>query len=105
MITNKRQNQRTSVNLPIQLNVGTQVSFQGYVKDLSLMSAFVKTSNKVYLKAHEELSFSIKRGNSDENSINGQARVSRIAEGEGIAIYFTQMDQASTDQLRQLIAR
>ena len=106
MVSNQRQNNRIPSNLPIHLSVGSQLTFQGYLKDISLISAFVRVQNRVYLEPHEELKFSIKRHSGQEDqSIEGRARISRIADGEGIAIYFTQMDQASTERLRQLVTK
>jgi len=35
--------------------------------------------------------------------IHGLARVSRVVAGEGLAIYFTRMDETSTSHLRELL--
>ncbi len=101
---NQRQVQRTALSLPVRVSFGSQITVQGQLKDISLKSAFVCLRGNVYMQAHDEISFVIQRSLSDaEALIEGLARISRIAAGEGIAIYFTQMNETSLSRLRELV--
>ena len=103
MSDNRRQNNRVGANLPIEIYVDSQVTIQGRVKDLSSKSAFIQMKSSVYMQLNDELNFLIKLSQGAENDVGGVGRISRIAPGEGIAIYFTQMDEAGTSRLQQLI--
>ncbi len=101
---NKRKISRIHSNLPIQLSFGSQITLEGYLKDVSLKSAFIKLKSSIFLQPNDELTFRIQRpAQDDKDRIEGSARISRIAKGEGIAIYFTKMDEGSTSRLKELI--
>ena len=101
---NQRQAPRTTNSLPIQLKFGTQIILEGQLKDLSLKSAFIKIKESIFMQPNDEVNFSIRRSrNGVEESVEGLGRISRIAAGEGIAIYFTKMDEDSSSRLRELI--
>jgi hypothetical protein len=101
---NQRQDPRVTAMLPIQINIGSQVSLQGQLKDLSLKSAFVRIKASVYLQVNDQLEFEIPlSADSDGESILGSGSISRIAAGEGFAIYFTEMDAGSTKRLKALL--
>lgn len=105
MPQNQRNIQRVSVTLPIQLIFGTQITLKGQVKDLSLKSAFVIVKASIYMAPNDELSFIIESlPDNPDGRIQGLARISRIAPGEGIAIYFTKIDDASTICLQKLVS-
>jgi hypothetical protein len=99
----QRKDSRVDLDLPAQISIGSQLTLQGKLKDLSLKSAFVVMKNSVYLKTNDEVGFAIQvsPGN-PADVIEGLARVSRIAVGEGLAIYFTKMDGPSEARLREL---
>ena len=104
MLNNHRTTQRFNFNLPVQLSFGSQITLQGQVKDLSLKSAFINVKGSVHMALNDELTFHIGNpADNGENRIQGSGRISRLAAGEGIAIYFTEMDQASSNRLQQLI--
>ena len=92
---------RTNSELPTRINIGTQLTFQGRLKDLSLKSAFIKVKESVFLQPSDEIGFAIQC--SVDNCIEGMARVSRIVAGEGFAVYFTKIDESSMSRLRQLV--
>lgn len=101
---NKRQNQRFTSSFPIQLNIGTQITLQGQLRDLSLKSAFIKMKESIFMQPNDELNFIIRRSLEDmSDCVQGQARISRIAAGEGIAIYFTKLDDDSSNRLKELV--
>jgi len=101
---NQRRDNRINSSLPAQIRIGTQLSLQGRLKDLSLKSAFIILRNSVYLKTNDEVGFAIQRSlDNAADLIEGQARISRIAAGEGLAIYFTKMDPVSTGRLQELL--
>lgn len=100
----QRQESRVGLEVPVQINVGSQLTLQGTLKDLSAKSAFITMKSSVYLQNNDEVGFLIRLSpDSDTNTIEGMARVSRIAVGEGMAIYFTKMDDGSTGRLRGLL--
>jgi hypothetical protein len=101
---NKRQDPRYTFSYPIQIIIGTQITLQGQLRDLSLKSAFIKIKESIFMQPNDELNFVIRRSVENiEDCVHGQARISRIAVGEGIAIYFTKMDDDSTDRLKQMV--
>ena len=104
MFKNQRQENRVEMNLPIQLSFGSQITLQGRLKDISLKGAFVKIRDSVYMQENDELNFAIQRSSDNtEDAVHGSARISRIAKGEGIAIYFTKMDEASSTRLKKWV--
>ncbi len=103
MFKNQREEQRISVNLAIKISFGTQIVLEGKLKDISLKSAFLVLKGSVHMSPHDEVAFAIASEN-PSGVIEGTARISRVSVGEGIAIYFTKMDDASTKRLQQLIA-
>ena len=100
MSKNQRENQRFAVSFPIQLKFGSQITLQGEVKDISAKSAFVKIKGSVHMQTHDELEFEIKRS---LDAVKGWARISRVAAGEGIVIYFTKMDEGSARRLKEWV--
>jgi len=104
MSFNQRQSNRVNVSFPIQISFGSQITLQGYLKDLSLKSAFIHLKNSIYMQLNDELNFHIESPHVDPPAnIQGTARISRIAGGEGIAIYFVKMDEQSSKHLEQLV--
>lgn len=101
---NQRQSQRHSFQFPVEINIGSQITLQGRLKDLSLKSAFITVKSNIYMQPHDELNFTIQCAlNDGDKCVQGAARVSRIAVGEGIAIYFTELDETSSNRLKQLV--
>ena len=101
---NQRQSQRVTLSLPIQISYGSQITVQGHIKDLSLKSAFIVIKNSVFMQLNDEVGFSILRSASSAEIIaQGTACISRLVAGEGIAIYFMKMDEASTNRIKELV--
>ena len=103
MLNNRRQNDRVSSNLTVEIAIGSQVVIQGQLRDLSSKGAFIRMKSSVFLQQNDELNFQIKCSSVEEDIINGEARISRIVVGEGIAIYFTKLSEQSTLRLQQLL--
>ena len=102
---NQRQSPRLEKSFPVTLQFGIQIILQGVLKDISLKSAFVKIKESVYLEPNDELIFTIQPANGiSEEVVQGSARISRIVKGEGIAIFFTRLDQVSLDRLKEWLA-
>ncbi len=103
-LNNNRNAPRSSFSLPVFLSFGSQITLEGQIKDLSLKSAFINIRSSIRMDLHDELKFNIgSPSDSLENKIHGSARISRVAAGEGIAIYFTEMDATSSGRLQRLI--
>jgi hypothetical protein len=101
---NQRQTQRVPVNLTIKMSFGSQVTLTGRIKDLSLKSAFILVKSSVHMDMNDEISFVIEHpADSTQQGVQGQARISRVAAGEGIAIYFIKLDDASMTLLKQWV--
>lgn len=98
---NQRQSSRASSSLPIQISIDSQITLKGELKDLSLKSAFIRVKTSVYIQTHDEVDFTIQLSPTD--LIKGSAHISRISPGEGFAIYFTTMDDASTTLLKKIV--
>lgn len=102
--SDQRREGRVNLDLPAQISIGSQLSLQGRLKDLSFKSAFIAMKNSVYLEMNDEVGFAIQRSSRNgEDPIEGRARISRIAVGEGLAIYFTRMDESSANRLKELL--
>ncbi|MBF0483332.1 MAG: PilZ domain-containing protein [Candidatus Omnitrophica bacterium] len=102
---NRRLYNRVNFLRPILIIIDPQVSINGRLRDISTKAAFVEMKYNVYLKRDDELKFKIQMDNEDpESVIEGNARISRIAPGEGLAIYFFDLSAAQTKQLEQLVA-
>ncbi len=100
----QRQAARVALNFPITISMGSQITIAGELKDLSLKSAFIKVRNSIYLQVNDEIAFAIKRTtDSTDDLVCGSACISRIAPGEGMAIYFTKMEKDSTTRLKELV--
>ena len=104
MLNNRRQNSRVNSSLPIDIQVDSQITIKGQIRDISDKSAFVILKSGIFLQLNDEFVFLIKITTDNlDKSVTGKARISRIEKGEGIAIYFTQMDDESSLRLRQLL--
>ena len=101
---NLRRDSRVTAELPARISIGSQLTLNGLLKDLSLKSAFIRVKNSVYVQLNDEVGFEIQCSiNDPQDVVVGMARISRIAGGEGLAIYFTKMDGASLDRLKVLL--
>ena len=104
MLNNRRENNRVAASLPVEICIGSQVTIQGQLKDISSKSAFIRMKSSVFMQLNDELHFLIRCSTEEsQEAFGGVARISRIAIGEGIAIYFTKMDESSSSRLKQLI--
>ena len=100
----RRQERRIQSNLPVELKLDAQVTVTGTLKNISPRSAFVQLRESAYMRLHDEFQFFIKRSSTDvSRGISGRARITRIAEGEGIGIYFVDLEKKSVPQLEQLL--
>ena len=101
---NQRDTQRLSLSIPIDLIFGTQITLRGQIKNLSLKGAFIIIKSSVHMATNDELEVNIKGLPGDPDAcIQATARISRVAPGEGIAIYFTKMDGISEGHLQRLV--
>lgn len=101
---NQRLDARVSLEVPVRISIGSQLTMQGALKDISLKSAFIRVKYSVYLEANDEVGFSISSaiGKTDD-FIYGKACISRIVPGEGFVIYFTHMEETATKRLKKLM--
>ena len=101
---NQRQNQRVVVSLSVKISFGSQVTLSGRIRDLSLKSAFIFVKGGVHMQLNDELAFVIENPDTSvQQNVQGSARISRVSAGEGIAIYFVKLDEASTNQLKKML--
>ena len=97
---------RVNTELPATISVGTQLTVKGYLKDISLSSAFIRIKNSIFLNINDEVGITIQCSQDDASiAIQGQARISRMVPGEGFAIYFTKIDDASLKQIKKLLPK
>ena len=102
----QRSNPRVSSELPVKISVGSQLTVQGYLRDLSLNSAFIRIKNNIFLSTGDEVGFSIQPSAEDETIVmQGSACISRIVPGEGFAIYFSKLDDDSLKYLKKLLPK
>jgi hypothetical protein len=102
----QRRDPRVSLEFPVKISVGTQITVQGQLKDLSLNSAFIKIKNSIFLNSGDEVGFAIFSSPEDEEPIvEGTACISRFVPGEGFAIYFSKMNDDSLKNLKKLLPK
>jgi hypothetical protein len=103
-LQNQRRSDRVQINRPIQIRIGSQITLLGELRDLSLRSAFIRMKNSTYMETNDEIGFAIPGDSaSSENIIEGSARISRIEKGEGIAVYFTKLQDGSSGRIQELV--
>jgi hypothetical protein len=103
MQDNRRQHNRITVNFPIDLKIDSQITIEGKVKDISPKSAFIEIKNSVAMQVNDEFDFHAKyTQDMNEKNLQGTMCISRIAPGQGIAVYFTEMDEQSSSRLNEL---
>lgn len=103
-VVNQRRDVRVNVELPIRISIGSQLTMQGLLKDLSLKSAFIRMKSNVYVQANDEVGFSISSAmEKTDDFIYGKACISRIVPGDGLAIYFTHMEDTAIKRLKKLM--
>lgn len=101
----KRKDPRINSQLAVSISIGSQLTVNGQLKDLSLKSAFINIKNNIFLATEDEVGFSIQCSSNSEDVIKGLARVSRIVPGEGLVIYFTKLDDASLACLKKNVQK
>ena len=101
----QRKEKRVNSDIPVQINIGSQLTLQGKLKDISAKSAFITIKASVYLKLNDEIGFAIPCPGKAGHVIEGMARISRIAGGEGFAFYFTSMSASSEARLKSIIEK
>ncbi|MBF0486108.1 MAG: PilZ domain-containing protein [Candidatus Omnitrophica bacterium] len=100
----QRKELRISSNFAASISIGSQLTVQGQLKDLSFKSAFIKIKNSIFLQSNDEVGLVIQCSSTNaDDVIESVARVSRIVVGEGIAVYFTKMNDISAARLRKLL--
>ncbi len=100
---NQRQEKRVSAGFPVRISIGSQITLQGVLKDISLKSAFINIKSNIFIKTNDEVGFAIQFSKDASDVIEGTACVSRIVIGEGLAIYFIKMDKVSLNHLKDLL--
>ena len=97
---------RVNVEFPATISVGSQLTVKGFLKDLSLSSAFIRIKNNIYLNINDEVGVSIQCSSNDPNVlIQGLARISRIVPSEGFVVYFTKIDEVSLKQIKKFLQK
>jgi hypothetical protein len=104
-LNDQRRERRVGCALQAQISIGSQLSIHGQLKDLSLKSAFIVMKSSLYLQTNDAVTFEFQPVNSNDpsNRIQGEGRISRISAGEGMAIYFTRMEESSTNRLKNFL--
>ncbi len=101
----RRKEHRIKIELPIKISIGSQVTVQGHIRDISINSAFIMIGHNIFINSNDEVRFSFEHVNAEgqKNLIQGSAYVSRIVKGEGFAICFTKLDEASAVNLKKIV--
>ncbi len=105
MQDNRRQHNRIAVNFPIDLKIDSQITLEGKLKDISPKSAFIEIRSSVPMHVNDQFDFHVRCAQEpDKKDLSGTICISRIALGEGIAVYFTKIDEKSSSRLKELTA-
>ena len=101
----RRQYNRYSLNLPIQISLGTQIVLDKTVRDISNKSAFVLMEGSVFINRFDELDFKIEvERDQVQFKIEGKAQVLRVDLPDGIVISFKNLEGEALAQLEKLVA-
>lgn len=102
----KRGQPRVELDLPVAISVGSQLTINGHLKDISTNSAFIRIKSSIYLDLNDEIGITIQCSSTDASvHIQGTARISRIVPGEGFAVYFTKLDEDSQKCIKKLLPK
>jgi hypothetical protein len=102
----QRSQPRVTVEFPVTVSVGSQITVKGMLKDLSLSSAFIRIKNNIYVSINDEIGIVIQLTSSEETDlIQGTARISRMVPGEGFAVYFTKIDDDSMKNIKKILQK
>lgn len=101
----QRKDLRVNSELPATISVGSQLTVQGKLKDLSLTSAFISIKSSIFLQNNDEVGFTIQCSGDAQDLIEGSGYVSRLVPGEGLVVFFTKMDKDSSERLKKIVAR
>ena len=97
---------RVNVDFPATISVGSQLTVKGQLKDISLNSAFITIKNSIYLNVNDEIGIAVQSSPDDATvQIQGLARISRIVPGEGLAVYFTKIDDDSLKFIKKILQK
>lgn len=100
----RRRDQRVSLEMAVQISVGSQITVSGALKDLSLGSAFIKLKSNIFLNVGDEVTMTLETPDIENTSgINILARISRSIPAEGFAVYFLSMDENSLSGLKKIL--
>jgi hypothetical protein len=100
----QRSQQRVNVESPATISIGSQLTVKGQLKDISLSSAFIRIKNSLYLNINDEIGITIQCSANEEDGVaQGLARISRIVPGEGLAVYFTKIDEDSLKRIKKFL--
>ena len=104
--SDQRGQPRINVEFPATISVGSQLTVKGYLRDLSLTSAFVRIKNNIYLNINDEIGITIQCSSNDVNvQIEATARISRMVPGEGFAVYFTKIADDSVKLIKKILQK
>ncbi|MDE2009700.1 MAG: PilZ domain-containing protein [Candidatus Omnitrophica bacterium] len=102
----QRSQPRVTLELPVTVSIGSQLSVKGQLKDLAVNSAFIKIKNSIYLNVNDEIGLAISDLPDDPDAqIQVTARISRIVPGEGFAVYFTGVDEESLKYIKKFLPK
>ena len=102
----QRGQPRVNVEFPATISVGSQLTVNGTLRDISLNSAFIKIKYNIYLQINDEIGIAIQCSTNDASvQIQGMARISRIVPGEGFAVYFTKIDDDSLKCIKKILQK
>ncbi len=101
----RREHNRYSLNLPIQISLGTQIVLDKMIRDISTKSAFVLMEGSVFINRFDEIDFKIEvERDGIAFNIEGKAQVLRIDAPDGIVISFKKLEGEALSQLEKLVA-
>lgn len=99
----QRKEARVNTQSSVLISIGTQLSFQGQLRDLSMNSAFVVAKDSIFLEAGDAITLSFPMASANtEDPLKVFACVSRMVKGEGFAVYFTKMTDSVKEELQKL---
>lgn len=100
----KRKEQRVGIVAKIKISIGTQLTVEGQIKDITLTSVFVSMRNNIYLNSNDTIQYEFETTVEGKPYVfKGNAYVTRIVKGEGFVISFSGMDDVSLNNLKRVL--
>ena len=101
MQNERRYVKRIVTEVAIDLKIDSQITVCGNVKNINENGAFIQIKSSVSMRVNDQFEFVIKN---EQGRIAGMVCISRVVPGDGIGVYFLDLDSDSKKNIQILIS-